>query len=218
MATSPNGNPDKTLGSGADVEDSVESVKTASWVNGERAITLSVQRQPGANTVATVDAVKAAMPALVAQMPSSVQLKLTSDRSISIRESIHDVQVTLAITIALVLLVIFLFLRKASATLIPALSLPISLLGTVAMMRCARLQPGQYFAAGDHACGRLGGGRCDRDAGEYRAPYREGHAALAGGVAGLKGSQLHHHVDFAFAGGGVHSDLLHAGRDRPAFS
>ncbi len=68
-------------------------------------------------------------------MPSSVQLKLISDRSISIRDSIHDVQVTLAITIVLVLLVIFLFLRKASATLIPALSLPISLLGTVALMR-----------------------------------------------------------------------------------
>jgi HAE1 family hydrophobic/amphiphilic exporter-1 len=134
VATSPIGNPVQ-LSEVAEVEDSVESIKTGSWVNGERAITLSVQRQPGSNTVATVDAIKAAIPELVAQMPSSVQLKLTSDRSVSIRESIHDVQVTLAITIALVLLVIFLFLRKASATLIPALSLPISLLGTVAMMR-----------------------------------------------------------------------------------
>jgi hydrophobic/amphiphilic exporter-1 (mainly G- bacteria), HAE1 family len=134
VATSPNGNPVR-LSEVAQVEDSVQSLKTASWINGERAITLSVQRQPGANTVATVDAVKAAIPGLVAQMPSSVQLKLTTDRSISIRDSIHDVQVTLAITIFLVLLVIFLFLRKASATLIPALSLPISLLGTVAMMR-----------------------------------------------------------------------------------
>ena len=134
IATSPSGNPVR-LSEVAEVEDSVESVKTASWVNGERAITLSVQRQPGANTVATVDAIKAVIPELIAQMPSSVQLKLTSDRSISIRESIHDVQVTLGITIVLVLLVIFLFLRKASATLIPALSLPISLLGTVALMR-----------------------------------------------------------------------------------
>lgn len=133
IATSPSGNPVR-LSEVAEVEDSVESVKTASWVNGERAITLSVQRQPGANTVATVDAIKAVIPELVAQMPSSVQLKLTSDRSVSIRESIHDVQVTLGITIVLVLLVIFLFLRKASATLIPALSLPISLLGTVALM------------------------------------------------------------------------------------
>ena len=134
IATSDSGNPVR-LSDVAQVEDSVESIKTASWVNGERAITLSVQRQPGANTVATVDAIKTVIPVLVAQMPSSVQLKLTSDRSVSIREAIHDVQVTLGITIVLVLLVIFLFLRKASATLIPALSLPISLLGTVALMR-----------------------------------------------------------------------------------
>jgi HAE1 family hydrophobic/amphiphilic exporter-1 len=117
------------------VEDSVESVKTASWANGERAITLSVQRQPGANTVATVDAIKAAMPGLIAQMPSSVQLQLRNDRSVSIRNSIHDVKVTLAVTIILVVLVIFLFLRKPAATLIPAVSLPISLLGTIALMR-----------------------------------------------------------------------------------
>ncbi|SFW33480.1 efflux RND transporter permease subunit [Nitrosovibrio sp. Nv17] len=134
VATSPSGNPVR-LSEVADVEDSVESIKTASWVNGERAITLAVERQPGANTVATVDTIKAILPELVEQMPSSVQLRLYSDRSVSIRESIHDVQVTLGITIVLVLLVIFLFLRKASATLIPALSLPISLLGTVAMMR-----------------------------------------------------------------------------------
>ncbi len=134
VATSPSGQPVR-LSEVATVEDSVESVKTASWVNGERAISLSVLRQPGANTVATVDAVRAALPGLIAQMPSSIELKLRNDRSKSIRESIHDVQVTLAITIVLVVLVIFLFLRKASATLIPALSLPISLLGTVALMR-----------------------------------------------------------------------------------
>jgi len=134
VATSPGGDPVR-LSDVAVVEDSVESVKTASWANGERAITLSVQRQPGANTVSTVDAIKAAMPGLIAQMPASVQLKMRNDRSVSIRNAIHDVQVTLAITIALVVLVIFLFLRKPTATLIPALSLPISLLGTIALMR-----------------------------------------------------------------------------------
>jgi HAE1 family hydrophobic/amphiphilic exporter-1 len=134
VATSPSGNPVQ-LSEVAEVKDSVESIKMASWLNGEPAVTLSIQRQPGANTVATVDAIKAAIPPLVAQMPSSIHLRFTSDRSVSIREAIHDVQVTLGITIILVLLVIFLFLRKPSATLIPALSLPISLLGTVAMMR-----------------------------------------------------------------------------------
>ena len=119
----------------ADVEDSVESIKTASWANGERAITLSIQRQPDANTVATVDAIKAAIPGLVAQMPGSVKLSIRNDRSKSIREAIHDVKVTLGITVALVVLVIFLFLRHPTATIIPALSLPISLLGTVALMK-----------------------------------------------------------------------------------
>jgi len=133
VATSSGGAPVR-LSEVATVEDSVESTKTASWANGERAITLSVKRQPGANTVATVDAIKAIMPGLIAQMPSSVQLKLRNDRSVSIRNAIHDVKITLAITITLVVLVIFLFLRKATATVIPALSLPISLLATIAVM------------------------------------------------------------------------------------
>ncbi len=134
VATAPGGRPVR-LAEVAAVEDSVESVKTASWVNGERGITLSVLRQPGENTVATVDAIRATLPKLIAQMPDSVELKLRNDRSLSIRQSIHDVQLTLAFTVALVVGVIFLFLRKPSATIIPALSLPISLLGTVALMR-----------------------------------------------------------------------------------
>jgi HAE1 family hydrophobic/amphiphilic exporter-1 len=123
----------------ADVEDSVENVKTASWANGERVINLSVQRQPDANTVATVDAIRAAIPALVAQMPASVSLNIRNDRSTSIRAAIHDVKVTLAITAVLVVLVIYLFLRRPSATIIPTLSLPISLIGTLALMRALNL-------------------------------------------------------------------------------
>ncbi|MGZ5074977.1 MAG: efflux RND transporter permease subunit, partial [Usitatibacter sp.] len=123
----------------ADVQDSVENVKTASWVNGERSITLSIQRQPDANTVATVEAIKAAIPPLVAQMPKSVTLQIRNDRSVSIRAAIHDVKITLAITAFLVVLVIYLFLRQPTATIIPTLSLPISLLGTIALMRALNL-------------------------------------------------------------------------------
>jgi len=119
----------------ADVEDSVESLRTASWLNGERAITLSIRRQPDANTVATVDAIKAAIPGLAAQMPASVNLLVRNDRSQPIREAIHDVKVTLGITVLLVIAVIFLFLRRPVATVIPALSLPISLIGTLALMK-----------------------------------------------------------------------------------
>jgi HAE1 family hydrophobic/amphiphilic exporter-1 len=123
----------------ADVEDSVESVKTASWSNGEPAITLFIQRQPGANTVAAIDSIKAALPIVMSQMPQSVNLQVQLDRSISIRDAIHDVKITLGITAFLVVLVIYLFLRRPSATIIPALSLPISLLGTVALMRALGL-------------------------------------------------------------------------------
>ena len=118
----------------ATVEDSVESVKTASWANGERAITMSIRRQPDANTVSTVDAIKAMLPRLVEQLPSSVDVKLRNDRSQSIRDAIHDVKVTLGITVVLVILVIFIFLRHVMATIIPAMSLPISLFGTLAIV------------------------------------------------------------------------------------
>jgi HAE1 family hydrophobic/amphiphilic exporter-1 len=123
----------------ADVEDSVENVKTASWANGERNINLAVQRQPDANTVATVDAIRQAIPGLESQMPQSIQMSIRNDRSISIRDAIHDVKITLAVTALLVVLVIYLFLRRPSATIIPTLSLPISLIGTLALMRALNL-------------------------------------------------------------------------------
>ncbi|AGW92458.1 efflux RND transporter permease subunit [Cupriavidus sp. DF5525] len=119
----------------AEVEDSVETIKTGSWLNNERSIVLAVLRQPDANTVAVVDSINAALPRLIHQMPGSVSVSVVNDRSRSIRESIHDVQFTLALTVALVVMVIFLFLRRAAATLIPTVSLPISLIGTVALMK-----------------------------------------------------------------------------------
>ena len=118
----------------AKVEDSVESNKTyANW-SGEPSITLAIQRQPGANTVRVVDAIKALLPELQSQMPQSVTLTPVNDRSKSVREAIHDVSLTLVGTIVLVVLVIFLFLRRFVATVIPALSLPVSLLGAVALL------------------------------------------------------------------------------------
>ncbi|HEX3059001.1 MAG TPA: efflux RND transporter permease subunit, partial [Usitatibacter sp.] len=138
ITTLPNGNTVR-LEDVADVEDSVENIKTASWVNNERSITLSIQRQPDANTVATVDAIKAALPGLIAQLPESVSIQVRNDRSVPIRAAIHDVKLTLGITAFLVVLVIYLFLRVPSATIIPALSLPISLLGTIALMRALGL-------------------------------------------------------------------------------
>jgi HAE1 family hydrophobic/amphiphilic exporter-1 len=116
------------------VVDSVETVKSWATLNGENSITLAVLRQPGANTVRVVDAVREALPALRAQLPQSVQLTPVNDRSISVRDALHDVTLTLMGTIALVVLVIFLFLRRFVATAIPTLSLPISLIGAVALL------------------------------------------------------------------------------------
>ncbi|TWC06839.1 HAE1 family hydrophobic/amphiphilic exporter-1 [Bradyrhizobium macuxiense] len=118
----------------ARVYDSVENDKIATWMNDERAIVLAIQKQPDANTVAVVDAVLAKLPSLRAAIPPSVTMQVMMDRSISIRQAVSDVEETLLIAIALVILVIFLFLRSASATFIPALAVPISLFGTCAAM------------------------------------------------------------------------------------
>jgi hydrophobic/amphiphilic exporter-1 (mainly G- bacteria), HAE1 family len=118
----------------ANVEDSVETVKTYANLNGESSITLAVLRQPGANTVRVVDAVKTVLPQLQSQMPQSVRMTAVNDRSVSVREALHDVSLTLMGTIALVVLVIFLFLRRFVATMIPTLSLPVSLVGAIALL------------------------------------------------------------------------------------
>jgi HAE1 family hydrophobic/amphiphilic exporter-1 len=118
----------------AEVQDSVETSKTYATYQGERSITLAIQRQPDANTVQVVDKVKALLPRYAAQMPASVQMSTLNDRSLSIRESLHDVYVTLALTVGLVVLVIFIFLRRAVATLIPTASLPISLIGALTLL------------------------------------------------------------------------------------
>ena len=118
----------------AKVYDSVENDKTATWFNGVRSIVLAIYKQPDANTVAVVDGVLAKLPSLRAQIPPSVKIDVTMDRSQSIRQSVSDVEETLLIAIGLVILVIFLFLRSVSATFIPALAVPISLCGTFAAM------------------------------------------------------------------------------------
>jgi hydrophobic/amphiphilic exporter-1 (mainly G- bacteria), HAE1 family len=114
--------------------DSVENTRVASWFNDKRAVILGVQRQPGANVVQVVDAIKEVLPTLREQIPGSIKLDVFFDRTQSIRESTHDVQLTLIGTIVLVILVIFLFLRNVSATIIPSLALPMSIIGTFAVM------------------------------------------------------------------------------------
>ena len=117
------------------VFDSVQNDKVASWFNNTRAIILSIQRQPGQNTVEVVDAIRKLLPQFRAQLPAAVNVEILYDRSQSIRESVADVQFTLLLTVCLVVLVIFLFLRNLSATVIPSLAVPMSIIGTFAVMQ-----------------------------------------------------------------------------------
>ncbi len=116
------------------VIDSVQNDKVAAWYNNERTIVLAIQRQPGTNTVELVDALRTLLPAFRAQVPPGIQINVMYDRSQSIRESVSEVKFTLMVSLALVVMVIFLFLRNAAATIIPSLALPMSIVGTFSAM------------------------------------------------------------------------------------
>jgi hydrophobic/amphiphilic exporter-1 (mainly G- bacteria), HAE1 family len=122
----------------AKVTDSVENDKVAAWYNtggkSNRAIVMAVQRQPGTNTIEVVDSIKQQVPIFRSQLPASVELNTLFDRTETIRDSVADVKFTLVLTIGLVIMVIFLFLRNLSATIIPSLALPLSIIGTFAAM------------------------------------------------------------------------------------
>ena len=133
VIASPNGAPIH-LGDVADVQDSVENLDAGSWYDGNQSIILAIQRQPDANTVDVVDAVRAKLPSLSAELPASVSLNVMNDASTAIRASISDVQFTLMLTIGLVVLVIYLFLGRITATIVPALAVPLSLITTFGAM------------------------------------------------------------------------------------
>jgi len=117
------------------VWDSVENDKTAAWYVDQRAVVLAIQRQPGTNTVKVAEAVRELLPTFERQLPASASLAVLFDRSVSIHESVQDVKLTLLITLCLVVIVIFLFLRNLSATAIPSLAMPMSIVGTFAVMQ-----------------------------------------------------------------------------------
>jgi len=118
----------------ANVIDGVENDKQAAWANKNPAVILNIQRQPGANIIAVVDRVKKLLPQLQAALPAAVKVDILTDRTTTIRASVDDVQFTLVLTIALVVMVIFLFLRSVRATVIPSIAVPLSLVGTFGVM------------------------------------------------------------------------------------
>jgi multidrug efflux pump len=118
----------------ADVEDSVENIRAAGFFDGRPCVTLQIFRQPGANIIATVDRVRAALPSLEASIPTGIDVAVTFDRTATIRSSVREVERSLLVSISLVILVVFAFLRSPSATLIPSVAVPVSLLGTFGVM------------------------------------------------------------------------------------
>src|SRR5690349_18746413 len=123
-----------TLQNVADVIDDAENVRQAAWMNQVPAVILNIQRQPGANIIAVVDRIKALLPQLTASLPSAVQVAILTDRTNTIRASVKDVQFELMLTVALVVMVMFLFLRNLAATVIPSVAVPLSLVGTFGIM------------------------------------------------------------------------------------
>jgi multidrug efflux pump len=118
----------------ATVFDGTENTKQAAWANKKPAVILNIQRQPGANIIAVVDRIKNLLPQLQAALPASVKITILTDRTTTIRASVQDVEFTLVLTIALVVMVIFIFLRSLRATVIPALAVPLSIVGTFGVM------------------------------------------------------------------------------------
>ena len=155
----------------ASVYDGVENDKQASWFNDARTIYLAINRQPGTNTVEIVDSIRALLPQIQTQLPAALGLVVRSDRSQSIRESVHDIKLTLLLTVVLVVLVIFLFLRNLSATIIPSLALPASIVGTFAAMYLLGYSLDNLSLMALTLCGRLRRRRRDRHAREHRAAH-----------------------------------------------
>ena len=121
----------------AEVVDAVEDLRNAGYANGKPSVLVTVNRQPGANIIETVDLIREAMPQLKAAIPQSINFTVTQDQTVTIRASVHDVEITLMISIALVILVVFVFLRSVRTTFIPSIAVPVSLIGTFGVMYLA---------------------------------------------------------------------------------
>ena len=200
----------------ANVIDSAENVKLAAWQNDRPAVVVNIQRQPGANIINVVDRIKNLLPQLKASLPSSVQLSILTDRTTTIRASVSDVQFELMLTVALVVLVIFLFLRSLAATAIPSVAVPLSLVGTFGVMYLLGYSSGQFVADGAHDFDRVRGRRCHRHDRKYYALHRRGRPAAGGRAQRFRANRLHHSIAHGIADRRAHSAPVHAGRGRQA--
>ena len=161
----------------ADVYDSVEDLRNLGLSNGQPSVLLILFRQPDANIIETVDNVTAELPHLEAAMPADMNVNVAIDRSVTIRASLHDTELTLVLAILLVTVVVFLFLRNIRATLIPSVAVPVSIVGTFGVMYLFGYSLDHAVADGADHRHRLRRRRRHRRAGKHFPPYRRGNAA-----------------------------------------
>ncbi len=189
--------------------DSVDNDKAGTFFGDEQGMVMAIYRQPGSNTVKIVDEIKKVLPQLRLQIPAGITLDVLYDRSIGIRDSIDEVEFTLLLAAALVVMVIFIFLRNLTATLIASIALPISVIGTFAAMYMLGFSAQQPVADGADARRRLRRRRCHRHAREHRAPPREGRQPHGGRRRRIARDRVHHRLDDHLADRRLHSDHLH---------
>ncbi len=209
-----NGAPVK-LSDVARATEGAENTKLAAWMNIDPAIILNVQRQPGANVIEVVDQIQRLLPQLKAALPAGIDVEVLTDRTTTIRASVADVEFELGLAVVLVVLVIFVFLRSPSATLIPSLSVPLSLVGTLAVMYLAGFSLNNLslmaltIATGfvvDDAIVMI----------ENISRYIEaGDSAVTGGIKGIRADRLYDHIADGIADRGIDPVAVHARRGRP---
>ncbi len=210
-----NGSPVR-LSDVGDVVDGAQNDKLGAWMNETPAIILNIQRQPGANVISVVEGIKSLLPQLQATLPAAIDLNVLTDRTVTIRASVQDVEFELALAVILVVLVIFVFLRNARATLIPSLSVPLSLVGTLGAMYLFGFSLNNLsLMALDHRH-RLRGRRRDRRDREHLTLHRGGRAAAAGRPSRLRADRLHHHLADGVADRGADPAAVHGRRGRTA--
>jgi len=193
----------------ADVIDGAENARLAAWMNETPAIIVNVQRQPGANVIDVVDRVKQLLPSLTAALPAAVEVQLLTDRTVTIRASVKDTQFELMLAIALVVMVIFVFLRSATATLIPAAAGAIVHRRHLRRHVPRRVQHQQPHAHGAHHRDRVRRRRRDRGDREHRALRGAGRGPDAGRAERLAPDRLHHHLAHVLAHRGPDPAPLH---------
>ena len=200
----------------AEVVDSVEDLRNAGLSNGKPSVAIVLSRQPGANIIQAVDGVKAELPRLAAALPGDVDLNVVVDRSITIRGSLADTERTLLTSVALVIFVVFVFLRNVRAAAVPSVAVPVSILGAFARDVSARLQPRQSVADGADDLDRLRRRRRHRRSGEHQSAYRARRDAVPGRGPRRARSRLHRAVDQPVADRGVPAAAADGQHRRPA--